>query len=137
MSIAIELLPAINLIISKAESDLRELTGAPVTLIVEHGPTEVNKSTVQYLVCKTFEVSWSQITGKGRQTEIVDARHAYIWLALSWLKENTVTLGRQLNRDHSTVICARDRVKNMIVTKDKLMVPKIEAIENILRRSKQ
>lgn len=133
MKVSTQLLPAINHIISKAEDDLRRLIGTPLMLRMELMPSGVNEVFIQSLVCESFNVSWNQIIGTSRETNIKNARFVYVWLSIMWLHKTLESIGAELNRDHSTIINARDRMKGWLTTGDTLITSKINSIEAKLR----
>jgi chromosomal replication initiation ATPase DnaA len=61
-----------------------------------------------------FGVTYRAITGPVRVAEIVLARQVVMYLAATRLHRSLPTIGRCLNRDHSTVFYGRDRVAALV-----------------------
>lgn len=66
---------------------------------------ELSKTHLQNLVCEEMKVSWAEIVGKSRLTEIVNARKVYSYLAYKHLEEVLKVIGEDLGgRQHADVI---------------------------------
>lgn len=133
MELDIQLLPAINRIISICEHQLRELVGVPVKVRIDVATKELNAVVLQGLVCDAFGVTWYQMISKSREAPIVTARHVYWWLSIQWLGRSLVSLAKEMDRDHTTVISARNKVQELLEVGDPLITTRIESIEQKLR----
>jgi hypothetical protein len=64
---------------------------------------------------KVFGISNEQLKGKGRKSEVVEMRHIIFYLASDVLVAGSLKyVGRQFNKDHSSVIHGRDRIRDII-----------------------
>ena len=92
------------------------------------------ESLILYAVSTVTGISYEDITSAKRSREIVIARHMAIW----FLYQKGLTfqkIGKLIgNRDHSTIVCARDRIKNYLEIKDTLVVATYNAITEFLKK---
>lgn len=134
MQVDAQLLPAINEIISNTELKLRSLLGFHVNLRIELNNGEINEAYIQNMVCSYFGVSWKDIKSPKRETDIKNARFVYIWLSIQWLRKTLVAIGKDLNRDHTTILHARDAVKDLLDVEDAIYHKAIATIEIKLKK---
>lgn len=130
MKVDIELLPVINKVVSDCEERLSLMVGSRVKLEMAHVSNDINEFKIQTLVCNEFNVSWPELIAHSRVSHLVDARHAYWWLSYVWLKSNYSQIGRDFDKDHTSVMHGVRRIKNLIETKD----PIAQKIRNIERK---
>lgn len=71
-------------------------TGNPVT-------TSIARELIIQQVCKDHGVQVQWVLGKSRVQRIVRARHEIMW-KLNLLGMTLPSIGRRLNRDHTTVL---------------------------------
>jgi len=76
-----------------------------------------------HIVCRNCEVSKEDVIRGPRKSSIIIARHLYCWFAMNLSGKTSIEIGNSINRDHSTVLHARDKVQNMIDTNDELYMP--------------
>lgn len=67
-------------------------------------------------VCKYFVIDEKDLTGRKRNKEIVEPRQICIYLMWSQLAIPLTTIGQMFNRDHTTIIHARDKILEQIKT---------------------
>jgi chromosomal replication initiator protein len=68
-------------------------------------------------VCAVTDITRDQIVSPSRKREIVEARHIAIGLILqSFRNIGLKEVGRMFNRDHSTVIYARETYRDLMET---------------------
>ena len=96
-----------------AAASLEELRAVKRRLVLKLADTlgddEVytDRARIKKLVTAATDISWARITGRQKSQEVVNAR----WLVMHMLYQRGYSLseiGRLLNRDHSTVMHARD-----------------------------
>jgi chromosomal replication initiation ATPase DnaA len=136
MRIDINLLPSISKIIQTAEKELTELIGAPVILKVENRYKPLTSDHLQQLICASFNIHWHQMIGTTKERNVVNARHIYCYISCVHLKKTTVEVGNELNRDHSTVINARENVIAWLKVGDPMITAKVRQIEDEFLNSK-
>ncbi len=74
-------------------------------------------------VCKYFNITKSDIVGKKKNKEIVEPRMICIYLIYELLDLPLVAIGKKFgNRDHTTIMHARDKITEQIKTNNKIKV---------------
>jgi len=114
-----ENLPAIFKIVSDTELQLTALLGYKAKLKIENmgqivSKKEMDKYLIQKLVCDEFGFSWKDIRSFNRRRDIVEARRSYCWLATTILGETLVQVGKDIDRDHTSVIHLRDSCRDLM-----------------------
>jgi chromosomal replication initiator protein len=66
------------------------------------------------IVAAQFDLTRGQVLGKRRLPRFVLARHVAMLLSLEMLQGSLPQVGRWFNRDHSTVLHARERMRRKI-----------------------
>jgi len=80
-------------------------------------------------VCREFNCERADIKKITRRRELVDARSVYAYLLHKHLHYTVVRIGEEINRNHSSVVCALRRVESYIRMKD-FVKDSLESIEN-------
>lgn len=65
---------------------------------------------IQELVCAEFGITMIDLLSCRRRNEVMIARHVAMWLASKATKASIPMVGRQFERDHTTVLNAIGRV---------------------------
>lgn len=74
-------------------------------------------------VCKYFNISKNDIVGKKKNKEIVEPRMICIYLICELLDLPLIAIGKKFgNRDHTTIMHARDKITEQIKTNNKIKV---------------
>ena len=74
-------------------------------------------------VCKYFNISKNDIVGKKKNKEIVEPRMICIYLICELLDLPLVAIGKKFgDRDHTTIMHARDKISEQIKTNNKIKV---------------
>ena len=74
-------------------------------------------------VCKYFNISKSDIVGKKKNKELVEPRMICIYLICELLDLPLVAIGKKFgDRDHTTIMHARDKITEQIKTNNKIKV---------------
>lgn len=83
-------------------------------------------------VCNALQVDYDSLKGKNRNNENTEAR----FIIFKLLREHTVlsfkAIGGLFNRDHSTVIYGVETFKNLVDTKNKKFLQKLQNVEKEL-----
>ena len=83
-------------------------------------------------VCKYFNISKTDLLSAKRQKEIAEARQICMYIACELTKKYPLSyIGSRFKRDHSTVIHAREKIKQDI-KRDKMLKIKIQDIKNMV-----
>lgn len=74
------------------------------------------------VVCEYFKLPTNFVTGWSRKGAYVTARHITMYLLLAHTKFTLVSIGKAFsNRHHTTVMHARNRIRDLIDAKDLIM----------------
>ncbi len=87
-------------------------------------------ASVLALISERLGVLPAAVLGRDRRAEIVYARHLAMWL-LSHAGVAASEIGRQLNRDHSTVIHGRTKITKLMIL-DESVLDDVHAIAKLL-----
>jgi chromosomal replication initiation ATPase DnaA len=127
------LMPAIAHIVSTAEYQLKTISGFDIKVRLSIPNKEVNLMRLQEEVCKEFDVTWNEISGKSRPHHIVTARFIRIYFMRNELGMKLKDIGKLLGgRDHTTIIHAISSINRFIETRDSAVYPSIVRINNLL-----
>ncbi len=88
---------------------------------------------ILYSTLSVFEINLSELKSKKRQRGIVNARKIFVGICYEIIPEviNTLKLGEFLNKDHSTIIYARETFYDLIKT-DRDFKRSYDAVKNHL-----
>lgn len=114
-----------------------DLTLAQARQILENhftgGPSRrLTVTDVQREVEKFYRVSHADLVGKKRQRDITYARQVAIYLCRQLLDMPFQTIGKEFNRDHSTVMYSSNNVDTKL-KENRELSEEIEALRQILR----
>ena len=101
---------------NKAEPDVEDCNDA---LAEEQRDTKTQTSADKIIgeVCKYFDISRDDLTGKRRNREFVEPRQVAVYLINEFLGIPLLNIGTLLGgRDHSTVLHARNKIEGQINT---------------------
>ncbi len=83
-------------------------------------------------VCSYYKIDKNDLIGKCKKKEVVTPRHICIYLVCELMNLPLVAIGESLGgRDHTTIIHAREKIKNSIKVNDKL-TKEVNDIKNII-----
>lgn len=72
---------------------------------------------LENFICKEFKITPEQLKGKCRRTEYVYPRQLFCYLMKLYSpRQSYVSIGRFINRDHSTVITSIEKVNDILDT---------------------
>ena len=92
-----------------------------------------NYDTVKNAVCKYFHITEEELTGKSRRKEYVVPRQYCFYLCEKYVKKATsIAIGREFEKDHSTVIYGINKVKDEINNKNQKTLTIIEDIKALM-----
>lgn len=120
--LTVQQLPEVNRILKYAETRILKVTGYKADIKINglSLPTEpkTNLQELMNIVAAYYDVSWLEVISKNRQTNIITARYAFIYLAHKIFRISKSELGRMVLRDHTTIIYSIQQVKNWISIND-------------------
>lgn len=138
------------------KSNIRELEGAlnKLTAFKEINPgISINENTcadilkesvsdeeitysydiVKTAVCKYFHITEEELTGKSRRKEYVVPRQYCFYLCEKYVKKATsIAIGREFEKDHSTIIYGINKIKDEIKNKNQKTLTVIEDIKALM-----
>ncbi|MBR2495803.1 MAG: chromosomal replication initiator protein DnaA, partial [Clostridia bacterium] len=110
-----------------------ELTMDSLKDYTDHRKSQMSADTVIDAVCKYFNISREDLTGKRKTKEIVEPRQIAMFLILEFLSLPLASVGQIFGgRDYTTVIHARDKISDSLKT-DKKRVVQINDIRNMIK----
>ena len=148
--------PVIDLLAAAIQSNIRELEGGlnrviaysqmmnqPLTVTMARAAIEdlvqstqrrlVGPADVIDAVCRYYKVEARALKGKARDKEVVVPRHIAMYLMRHKTRSSLMDIGRELGRDHSTVMHACDRIQTESQA-DVQIRRDLDAIEEMLRQ---
>ena len=83
-------------------------------------------------ICRASGISRAAIISNSRKTEIVAARQAYCYYARKYTKKSFDRIGRDINRDHATVLHSVRTVNDLLDAKDSMMLDLVNKVNKYL-----
>ncbi len=121
----ISTLPAVQQILTDAKARILYETGVEVELIIRsytnagQSKRDKHKQFLREIICDHFGVAWQQVLNRSRVQVIVEARHAYMYLAHVILKETQTDTAKDCNvMNHTSVVHAVDKINGFYFTRD-------------------
>lgn len=120
----------VNATISIAKEVLADI------LTLEREKYSISVNQIKKVVCKYFKVSIEDLNSKKKNNSIAWPRQVSMYLATELTSLSLPEIGREFNRDHSTVIHAKEKVKEEIdnnllfapIIND--LITKVKAVDN-------
>ena len=120
----------VNATISIAKEVLADI------LTLEKEKYSISINQIKKVVCKYFKVSIEDLNSKKKNNSIAWPRQVSMYLATELTSLSLPEIGREFNRDHSTVIHAKEKVKEEIdnnllfapIIND--LITKVKAVDN-------
>lgn len=120
----------VNATISIAKEVLADI------LTLEREKYSISINQIKKVVCKYFKVSIEDLNSKKKNSAIAWPRQVSMYLATELTSLSLPEIGREFNRDHSTVIHAKEKVKEEIdnnllfapIIND--LITKVKAVDN-------
>ncbi len=99
----------------------------------QNGPVHSDVDTILRAVCTEFGVTKDDLLSKKREATISHARQITMYLLREDAGLSVARIGRELERDHSTVLHGCKRIDSSLVTSDDSVLSAISAVrENLL-----
>jgi chromosomal replication initiator protein len=98
--------------------------------VPEEQETVTAESVIQS-VCSYYKITKADLLGKNRKQEIARARQICAYLMCDMLSMPLVTVGKELDRDHATIIHARDKIAEYIKVNERI-AKDVDDIRNIV-----
>ncbi len=107
------------------------LAKTALNLAVSDEQEEVTPEKIISAVCDYYKVSKAELLGKSRKAEIVKPRQVCAYLICDILSLPLIAIGKELKRDYTTIINARDKIEKLIKLNDKI-AKEVDDIRNIV-----
>ncbi|MGN1235106.1 MAG: chromosomal replication initiator protein DnaA [Christensenellaceae bacterium] len=114
----------VNKVIHASKLYEQEITLSLASLALDKAVPETESSdvvtaeNVLSCVCQYYHVTKDQILSGNRKADLVKARQIACYLMFDIMKLPLVTIGKQMHRDHATVIYSKDKVIDLIRKND-------------------
>lgn len=108
---------------------------ARVTVIpLEAGEKKIKIDMILRATCSHFHIGIADIKGKSRHLSVVYPRHIAVHLSHKHTKLSGMSISRQFQRDHTTILYARDKMKNLVDNSpsDSKLLADIASIEEVM-----
>ena len=131
-----ELKGAITMIIYKFSFEDQEIDYEELkTSLLNHFTTSKNNirvEDIQEVVADYYKISKNDLVGKSRSKNIAYARQVAFYLCRTILDIPFIELGKNFNRDHSTVLYAVNKIEQDLLT-NRETEEEIEVLKNIIK----
>ena len=97
--------------INKMPLDLPNVSRAIEDMFKAEGNALPTPSLIISQVCKFYSVDDSVIRGTQKNKDAVEARHMAVYLIRELTNLSTTTIGKELGKDHTTIIYSCDKIK--------------------------
>lgn len=97
--------------------------------------TELNKfREIEQIILNYFQLTREEAYRKARHGNILISRQMIHYFGCMKTKLSLATIGRMTgHRNHCTVIHSRKRIGDLIIVKDKIVLPHVKNIEKLLQ----
>ncbi len=92
---------------------------------------DITPDSILTATCGYFKIAKEEILGKSKKAELVKARQICAFLMCDMLTMPLQVLGKAMERDHTTIMYARDKMKKQASLNDKI-AKEIDDIRNIV-----
>ena len=94
---------------------------------LEEQKYSISISKIKKVVCKRYKVNLDDLNSKKKNYSIAWPRQVAMYLATELTSLSLPEIGREFNRDHTTVIHAKEKVKEEIET-NTFFIPEINLL---------
>lgn len=124
-------LPAVKEIMQKCIKEIEAICGKTIVLKIQDAEVDADlkKAGVIAAVCNKYDVAWEKVKGRRRDGDILRARHAYIYIATTYLRQTMGKTAADLGKyNHSNISCTMRKIKGFFDVKDQ----EAEVIQSII-----
>ena len=114
--------------INKMPLDLPNVSRAIEDMFKAEGNALPTPSLIISQVCKFYSVDDSVIRGTQKNKAAVEARHMAIYLIRELTNLSTTTIGKELGKDHTTILYSCDKIKNALKSGDTILTNHVRDI---------
>lgn len=117
---------------SKDEIDMECARLAYKDIVVEKKDSEITVDYIKKIVANYYKISVEQIDSNTRISKIANARHICMYLCKELIKSSSYNqLGKEFNRNHTTVMKGHDKIQNQLKT-DKNLQQAINELKQLI-----
>jgi chromosomal replication initiation ATPase DnaA len=122
--------PGLQEALDECQTKVQDIIGKPVTVSFKLKIHTLTTERLANIICEVCEVPWHLLKSESRKGNIVIARHMFCFFAATVQRKTLWSIAQVLHRtDHTTIVHARNKIKDMIETKDGTYYPIYLAIE--------
>lgn len=99
---------------------------------LEEQKYNISINKIKKVVCKRYKVSLEDLNSKKKNYSIAWPRQVAMYLATELTSLSLPEIGREFNRDHTTVIHAKEKVKEEIET-NTFFIPEINLLRELIK----
>jgi chromosomal replication initiation ATPase DnaA len=122
-------IPGVREVLKDCQQKLEAIIGEKLTVFFRIRINQISVDDLARIVCSVCDVSWKDILEGDRRAQYVIARHLFCYFSVERLRRPCTKVAALIGRDHSSVLSARDKIRDMIDTRDEVYHPLIEEIE--------
>ena len=101
-------------------------------IVVEKKDSEITVDYIKKIVANYYKISVEQIDSNTRISKIANARHICMYLCKELIKSSSYNqLGKEFNRNHTTVMKGHDKIQNQLKT-DKNLQQAINELKQLI-----
>lgn len=127
----VEKYPGINEALLECRDKVEAITGKKVTIDFSFKFHYLSTDMLATIICNVCGISWADIISEKKKAPVIIGRQLFCYFAFYTQRKTLAEIAKITQRsDHSVIIRARDKVVDMITTKDELYMPLIEEVEN-------
>ncbi len=97
----------------------------------EEEQEDVTPETILAATCSYFKITKEELVGKSKKAELVNARQICAFLMCDMLTVPLTVLGKTMERDHTTIMYARDKMKKQASLNERV-AKEIDDIRNVV-----
>lgn len=104
--------------LDECRAKIESLVGYKVALNYRPRTSELTNKDLQQIICEACGVTWQEVISPSRLAHFVIARHMFCYFSYTVQRRPLTSIAAVLNRDHTSVIHGRNKVAEMLETKD-------------------
>ncbi|MFL5808074.1 MAG: helix-turn-helix domain-containing protein [Flavisolibacter sp.] len=118
-------------ILDDASNRISEVFGKEIRVFCNASMSN-NIKRLKEVICFYYNITWEQVLVKNRKQEVVMIRQLFSWFAVKHFNYSRVFIGKELGRDHTSIVHALQTVEDMIWTKHEEYMTDIAQIKALL-----
>lgn len=119
----------IRVIMTEAQRMISDEVGAPVSLMYRIKGNQISQNHILHMVMGHFRVTYQQMTSSSREEQFKVPRQVYCYLVDAYCGVTHSRIGKDINRDRSTVTTSIQVVRDMLDVQDPLYYGPVQKLE--------